>query len=412
MAKLAVIQGDRLECVIARAPRLTPLLIGVLGFAGAVSPLATDMYLASFGSIQDDLATSSAQVQLTLAAFFWGNAFGQLLIGALSDMWGRRRLIVSSLTIYAALSVGLVFVHTIEAFIVLRLLLGFIGSAGIVLARAIAVDLDKGETAVRALSLIAMVGALGPLIAPPIGGFTHELWGWRGTLATLATLAITSAVLAWIFVPESLPANQRRTGGLLATYRPLGGLVSSRRYVGFLLAFVFGFSAMISYITASPFVGQNVLGMPPLIYAFGFSASGVALVLSNIANARVAPRVGARRMLGVGITLLLAASTSMLTLSLTGLLSVPSFIITAFVLTAGTGFILSNASALALAEAPHARGLAAALLGSVQFGFAGVLAPITGMWGEDTAVPLGFVTFGAAIVTALFALFAMTAAKD
>lgn len=389
------------------APKLTPFLIGVLGFAGAVSPLATDMYLASFGSIQSDLATSSSMVQLTLASFFWGNAFGQLFIGALSDKLGRRRLIVASLSMYALLSVVLVFVSTIEMFIALRLLLGFIGSAGIVLARAIAVDLDKGETAVRALSLIAMVGALGPLIAPPIGGFTHEIWGWRGTLATLAFLAVTSAVLAWLFVPESLPVSERRQGGVFATYAPLGGLLRSRRFVGFVLSFVFAFGAMISYISASPFVGQSVLGMPPLVYAFGFSASGVALVLSNILNARIAPRVGASRMLGFGIALLVLAGTSMLVLTTTGLLTIAGFIITAFVLTAGTGFTLANASALALAEANHARGLGAALLGSVQFGFAGVLAPITGAWGETTAAPLGFVVFSAALASALFALIAV-----
>lgn len=109
-------------------PRLTPLLLGVLGFTSAVSPLATDMYLASFGSIQRDLATTASMVQLTLSVFFLGNAAGQLLIGPLSDSFGRRRLLLGSLSLYALLGVALAFTPSIEVFIALRLLLGFTGA--------------------------------------------------------------------------------------------------------------------------------------------------------------------------------------------------------------------------------------------------------------------------------------------
>lgn len=387
-----------------RAPRLTPLLLGVLGFTGAVSPLATDMYLASFGSIQADLGTTASMVQLTLSVFFLGNAAGQLLIGPLSDGLGRRRPLLVSLSVYTVAGVALVFAPSIEVFVGLRLLLGFTGAAGIVLARAIAADLSEGETAVKALSIIAMVGGLGPLLAPPIGGLTHELWGWRGTLATLATISVLMLLLAWLVIPESLPAAQRHGTRLRATFSPIVPLVRAPRFLCFALAFVFGFGAMIAYISASPFVGQNVLGMPPLVYAFGFATSGAALVLSNIANARIAPRVGPQRMLGVGIALLLAGAAGMLVLSLTGLLAAWSFIACAFVLTAGAGATMSNASALALAEAAHARGMGAALLGSLQFALGGVLAPLVGAWGERTAVPMGVVVCCAAAVAGVCAL--------
>lgn len=387
-----------------RAPRLTPLLLGVLGFTGAVSPLATDMYLASFGSIQADLGTTASMVQLTLSVFFLGNAAGQLLIGPLSDGLGRRRPLLVSLSVYTVAGIALVFAPSIEVFVGLRLLLGFTGAAGIVLARAIAADLSEGETAVKALSVIAMVGGLGPLLAPPIGGLTHELWGWRGTLATLATISVLMLLLAWLVIPESLPAAQRHGTRLRATFSPIVPLVRAPRFLCFALAFVSGFGAMIAYISASPFVGQNVLGMPPLVYAFGFATSGAALVLSNIANARIAPRVGPQRMLGVGIVLLLAGAVGMLALSLTGLLAAWSFIACAFVLTAGAGATMSNASALALAEAAHARGMGAALLGSLQFALGGALAPLVGAWGERTAVPMGVVVLGAALAAGVCAL--------
>lgn len=395
-----------------RRTHLTPLLLGVLGFTSAVSPLASDMYLASFGSIQSDLATTASMVQLTLSVFFLGTAFGQLFIGPLSDTVGRRPLLLGSLSVYALLGIVLVFTPSIEVFIGLRLILGFTGAAGIVLARAIAADLSQGETAVKALSVIAMVGGLGPLLAPIIGGITHELWGWRGTLATLAALSVLMVVLAWALIPESLPVAARRPANLGATFSAFGVLIRAPRYLFFVLTFVFGFSAMIAYISASPFVGQDVLGMPPLVYAFGFATSGTALVLSNILNARIAERVGPSRMLGYGALLLLIGAAAMLVLTLTGLLTVWGFIACAFALTGGAGVTMSNASALALAEAAHARGSGAALMGSLQFALGGVVAPLVGAWGDSTAVPMGAVVFSTALLAALFALLGARAASS
>lgn len=392
-------------------PRLTPLLLGVLGFTGAVSPFATDMYLSSFGSIQTDLVTTASMVQLTLSVFFLGTAVGQLFIGPISDILGRRKLLLTSFSIYVAAGIALIFTPTIEVFIGLRLLLGFTGAAGIVLARAIAADLSEGETAVKALSVIAMMGGLGPLLAPPIGALTHDLWGWRGTLAALAALSAVMLILAWIFIPESLPAANRNSSRLLHMFSPLLSIVTRPRYVCFALAFGLGFTSMMTYISASPFVGLNVLGMTPLQYALGFAVGGAALISSNFLNSRIAPRFGPNRMLTFGVILLTIGTAGLLLPSLLGNLSIWGFITCAFILTAGAGFTMSNSSALALAETPHARGLGAALLGALQFSIAGIFAPVVGAWGEHTSIPMGVLATTMALLAAVCALLGNRAAR-
>ncbi|HAS31021.1 MAG TPA: Bcr/CflA family drug resistance efflux transporter, partial [Microbacterium sp.] len=188
--------GRRLARRVSGAPRLTSGLVATLGFLAAVGPFATDMYLASFTEIAADLGSSASAVQLTLTAFLLGIGAGQLLLGPLSDRFGRRPVMVLSMGVFALSSVLMVFTPTIEVFVALRLVQGVAGAAGIVVARAIAVDLSEGETAVRALSLIATVTALGPLVAPPIGGAVGVLTDWRGVLIVLAAISAAMFLLA------------------------------------------------------------------------------------------------------------------------------------------------------------------------------------------------------------------------
>jgi DHA1 family bicyclomycin/chloramphenicol resistance-like MFS transporter len=381
-----------------RPESLTPWLLAVLGFVSAVAPLSTDMYLASFTAIAGDLGTDAARVQLTLTAFLIGLGAGQLLLGPLSDRWGRRPILVSAVGVFAAAGVAMVFAPSIESLIALRTVQGFSGAGSIVVARAIAADLSTGSTAVRALSVIAMVTALGPLLAPPIGGVVDAVVGWRGVLGVLGGAGILMLILSALVVPESLPARDRQHAGLRSSFGSFGTLLRDPGFVAYIAAFGLAFGAMMSYISASPFVGQSILGMTPLQYSLTFAAGGTALITANLVNARVAPRVGPQRMVLVGVGLLVLAGTAMLALVLTGSLSRAAFVACAFTLTAGTGFTLANVSALALARTDRSsRGAGSALLGACQFGVGGALSPVVGLWGEHTAVPMAVATAASAV---------------
>lgn len=394
---------------MTRPHSLTPGLLAVLGFISAVGPLSTDMYLASFTAIANDLTTDASRVQLTLTAFLLGLGAGQLVLGPLSDRWGRRPVLVTAVSVFAAAGIAMIFAPTIEALVALRIVQGFSGAGSIVIARAIAADLSTGATAVRALSLIAMVGALGPVIAPPIGGFVDAVAGWRAVLAVLAAAGVAMFVLSVFVVPETLPSGERRHAGVWASFGSFGTLLRDGTFVAYIAAFGLGFASLMAYISASPFVGQAVLGMTPVQYSLAFAAGGIALVSASLANARVAPRVGPQRMIVVGVGVQFAAALLLLILVLTGALTPWTFILFAFSLTAGTGFTLSNASALALARTgPSSRGAGSALLGATQFAFGGAVSPIVGLWGEDTALPLALLVPVTALAAGVAVLVART----
>lgn len=374
------------------SPRLTRGLVVVLGFLSAVGPFAIDMYLASFTQIARDLDAAPASVQLTLTAFLAGLGTGQLLLGPLSDTWGRRPVLVLSTAVFAAASIALVFSPNIETFIALRLLQGLSGAAGVVIARAIAVDLSEGRTAVRALSLIATVGGLGPLVAPPIGGIVASLSDWRGVLTALAVIAVAMLFLAWFAVPESLPREHRHTGGLRAMGTSFAYFLRDRIYLGYTAAYAFGFAGLMAYVSASPFVGQSILGMSPLLYGLGFAAGGSALLVANLTNARLAPRYGPEWMLVIGASIGTTAAVVLVAASVFGFLSIPLFLACAFSTMGSAGLTFGNASALGLSRATQRnRGAGAALMGATQFALGAAVTPIVGLWGEHTAVPMACV---------------------
>lgn len=384
-------------------PRLSAGLLTVLGVIATIGAFATDMYLASFTDITESLGATPTQVQFTLTSFLLGMGVGQLILGPASDRFGRRRVMIIALGLFALTSIALIFTPNITFFVVFRALQGLSGAAGGVLARAIAVDLSEGATAVRALSLIAMVIGLGPLLAPPVGGLIADLWGWRGVLAVLAAIAVVIWFLAVFAIPESLPVDQRAKGSVVGAYTSIFTVLTNPVFLFATIGFSFGFASLMAYIAASPFVGQSILGMGPVPYSLSFATSASAILLANLVNSRLAIRHGVANMFSIGAVLLVIAAGSFVLMETTDTLSIPGFIVTAFVLTAGAGLTMSNANALGLAEAtPSTRGASAAVMGAAQFLVASLATPLVGLGGEESATPM-VITIAALVVISVVA---------
>ncbi|MBG6097653.1 multidrug effflux MFS transporter [Nocardioides luteus] len=377
---------------------LGPALLLVLALLSAVAPFATDLYLPAFPAMVTDLGTDATSIQLTLMAFLVGVAVGQLVFGPLSDRIGRRVPLLVGAGVFVLASIATVVAPTVELLVAARLVQGLSGAAGMVLGRAIVTDRADGPAAARAMSLMMVVGGVAPVVAPLVGGFIAGPLGWRGVLAVVLAIAVLMFVAVLAAVPESL--SRARRAELRASRAEQGSVIDelrSRGYVGYTLAFAFGFAVMMAYISASPFLYQEMMDLSEITYGLLFGLNALALMVVSGTAANLAGRVDARRMVGLGLAVSLAGTVLFLVIAITGL-PVGLLAVAVFVAVVPLGLVFGNATALALGAVPRAAGSASAVLGALQFGLAALVSPLVSLGGEGTAVPVAIVMMSAAVV--------------
>jgi DHA1 family bicyclomycin/chloramphenicol resistance-like MFS transporter len=372
----------------------------VLALLAAISPLATGMYLAAFPAMADDLSTDAAAVQLTMTTFLAGLALGQLLLGPISDRTGRRApLLVGTATCVVASALCAV-APTVGVLIAARFVQGFAGAAGIVLGRAIVTDRVRGSATARTFSVLMTLGALAPVLAPLLGGALLGPVGWRGVFAVLTGLAVVMLLGALVLLPESLPPA-RRTGRRAHGGTRASAVLTDREYLGHAAAFVFSYGTLLAYVSASPFVLQVLFGLSPGWYSVVFAANACGLTIASFANARLVGRFGARRLLGIGLGWQLCTVGTLLVLTLTGALGLPAVLVLLWSSVTSLGLVMGNATSLALARTPDGAGTGSAVLGAAQFALAAAVAPLVGLGGDDTAVPMAIAMVATAAVAAV-----------
>lgn len=396
--------------------RVIPLkMLCTLALISAIAPLATDMYLPGLPTMAESLGTSASSIQLTLTTFMAGLGIGQLIIGPISDGIGRRRLLLAAATMTTLASAACALAPNIEFLIGARFIQGLSGGAAIVLARACIADRARGDGAAKLFSIMMMIGGVAPVIAPLLGGALLGPVGWRGIFWVLTAAGVIMVAGVLTVVPETLPPERRHGGGLRALTANMGSVLGNRRYLGYALTLIFGFGALFSYISASPFVVQNVLGMSSSQFSAVFAANAVGLVLAATITTRLLGRVSARTLLTFGVALLSAAG---LALFIAGVIfnstNPAALLIPLFISISSIGFIMGNATALAQGEVTNSSGTGSALMGAGQFGLAAAVSPIVGIAGPDSAAPMAvaILTFGLLASLTLFLLARGTATKS
>jgi MFS transporter, DHA1 family, multidrug resistance protein len=378
----------------------SPALIAVLSALNAVAPFSIDMYLSAFPQMARDFNASTSSIQLTLTAFLIGLATGQLIIGPLSDLWGRRRPLIVGTTACLGASVLCIFAPSIEMLVCLRFVQGFAGAAGVVIARAVIADRARGRIALRLFSTMNITTVLAPVAAPMLGGIVVTALGWRAVFAVLAVMNLLALLGVVLVVEESLPEQRRRPSGLNALAASTRTVLTNRHYLGYTAATAFISAAMFAYVSASPFVLQNIVGLSPAAYSSTFASCSLAVAAGSWIARLTVNRIAPRRVLVTGVIALVTISALILVMVTTGGVRRWPTVVLMGCFMAAIGFVNGQAAMLAITEARHAAGTGSAIFGFAQYTAGAIASPLVGVAGHGTAAPMGVVMLSATSVAA------------
>ncbi|WP_405168801.1 MULTISPECIES: multidrug effflux MFS transporter [Paenibacillus] len=362
----------------------------ILGSITTIGPLSIDMYLPALPTLVDDFGTTAALVQLSLTFFLLGLASGQLVAGPLSDVYGRRRPLLIGMFIYAVSSVLCAFSPSIGLLIVLRFIQGLAGSVGVVVSRAAVRDLYSGSELTKFFSLLMIVNGLGPILAPVIGGQLLRVTTWQGIFLVLFAAGIIFCLTILLRLPETLPKERRSKSGLKGTLLTFKVLLGNRKFMGYALSQGFVTASMFAYISGSSFVLQNIFAVTPQVYSLIFAVNGIGIIITGQIAGRLAGKVSETKLLLSGLLLCTMGGVLLLLTILIGGGLIP-ILICLFAVVSSVGIVGATSFSLAMQDQGEAAGSASALIGLIPLLLGSCVAPLVGLGGVDSALPMAIV---------------------
>ena len=348
-------------------------LVLLLGVLSAFGPFVVDLYLPSLPQLASFFETSASMTQLTLTTAMIGLAVGQLLLGPLSDKFGRKKPLIISLVIYIISTVLIVFSPNIETMIVLRVIQGLSSAGSVVISRAVATDLYRGREMTRFFGLLMTINGIAPIISPILGSLLLEYISWKGVFVFLALIGVI--VLLFCFrLKESLSIENRLQGSIFATFSTFGVIIKNRLFMSYVGIESFLLGAMFAYIAASPFILQSFYGLSAFIFSLCFGANGAALVI----GANIGGKLPNRQALAIGVLAFVVAALYTIAV----LIIQPHWLfveIGFFAMLLLMGITFPAISTLAMESERQYAGSASALLGFAPFFLGGIVSPLVGI---------------------------------
>lgn len=354
--------------------RSTPPHIVTLVLLTGISAMSMNIFLPSLPGMAAYFQADYALVQLSVSGYLAVTAGMQLIMGPLSDRYGRRPVIIGSISVFLAATVACIFAPDIETFLMFRMCQAAIAT-GFVLSRAIVRDMVEPDAAASMLGFVTMGMALVPMVSPMIGGLLDQAFDWR---ANFVAMFLAGLVLLWIVRTDLGETNRNRSVSLTAQFRAYPELVRSRRFWGYALTAAFTSGAFFTVLGGAPYVASEVLNLDPALLGFYFGFIALGYMSGNYLSGRLTQRVGLDRMMMFGTMFSLGALVIGWAFLLAGILHPLTLFGPVLLVGVGNGLTLPSANAGTVSVRPHLAGSASGLGGTLMVGGGAALSAVTG----------------------------------
>ncbi|MCB1414213.1 MAG: multidrug effflux MFS transporter [Xanthobacteraceae bacterium] len=368
-----------------RAVPLRTVLVLLVIMTGA-APISLYMLVPALPVLATSFGSTASAVQMTVSLYMVGIACSQIIMGPLSDRYGRRPVLIAGLGLMVVATIGGIFAQTLPQLVAARFLQALGGASGMVISRAIIRDLYARDRVASMISLVIAVMMIAQMLSPLAGGLLEISFGWRSIFYVLTALAVVTCIGVTVALPETRRRADATASGFSAGAR---GLLSSRAFVGYVLCQVLASSIIFTFAGAGPYIVVSQMGRSSAEYGAWFATSGLAYLLGNLCCAKFAPRHSLDKLIWLGLGFQSAGALLNVAWGITGINQAPAWLFgTHMIIMFGNAFAMSNSAAGALSIRPQLAGTASGMMGFLQMGF-GSLCSQFGAWlGGNFATPL------------------------
>jgi len=368
--------------------RHSAAFLGFLLILSISGPLAINFYLALLPSMAEDLSTSAATIQQTVSVYLMGFAGAQLIVGPLSDRFGRKIILLICYCVFVVASLVCALANDVSLLIGARFVQSVGGCAGVLLSRVIVKDVYPPEEMGKVMSYMTTGFSMAPLLAPAIGGFIGVAFGWRSLFFIFSLFGVILILWTWFGYQESnknLNPDAIRIKHLFGNY---ARLLKEPKFVGYSLAVCASIAGILTYTSASSFILIELLAVPTTVYGLLFSISAFGMLVGSLLAAKLNSRIGSISTVLYGALVLAIGGVSMAILPWLGVVSVPTIVGPMFLYALGNGIVMPTAMSLAIMPFPKMAGSAAAWIGCCQAGLGALCGYIVSLLYNASAIPM------------------------